>query len=64
MTPITPRLWVDDAGNEAVVELGPRDMVRTPAGQAHFIRNPGAGAATLWTVIGQSDDDDFTFQAG
>lgn len=57
-------VWIDESGAQAAVELGPRDMVRTPAGQAHFIRNPGAGAATLWTVIGQSDEDDFTFQAG
>lgn len=56
-------VWVDDAGNEAVTELGPRDMVRTPAGQAHYIRNTSAGAANLWVVIGQSEDDDFTYQA-
>lgn len=56
-------VWVDDAGNEAVTELGPRDLVRTPAGQAHYIRNPGAGAATLWTVIGSAEDDGITYEA-
>ncbi|PWE29657.1 cupin [Pararhodobacter marinus] len=56
-------VWVDDNGNEAVIELGPRDLVRTPAGQAHYIRNNGAGAATLWTVIGQAENDDFAYQA-
>ena len=50
-------VWVDDNGDEAVVELGPRDLVKTPAGQAHYLRNPGAGAATVWTVIGTSGDD-------
>jgi mannose-6-phosphate isomerase-like protein (cupin superfamily) len=45
-----------------VTELGPRDLVRTPAGQAHCIRNPGAGAATLWTVIGSSEDDAITYE--
>lgn len=56
-------VWVDGAGNEAVTELGPRDLVRTPAGQAHYIRNPGAGAATLWTVIGSAEDDGITYEA-
>ena len=56
-------VWVDGAGNEASVELGPRDLVRTPAGQAHYIRNPGAGAATLWTVIGDAKDDGITYAA-
>lgn len=57
-------VWVDADGTEASVELGPRDMVRTPAGQAHAIRNNSAGAATVWTVIGQSEDDGFAYQAG
>ncbi len=56
-------VWVDADGNEAVTELGPRDLVRTPAGQAHSIRNPGAGAATLWTVIGSAEDDGITYEA-
>ncbi|RMF35903.1 MAG: cupin [Alphaproteobacteria bacterium] len=56
--------WVDDDGSEAVVELGPRDLVRTPAGRDHFIRNPGAGHATLWTVIGSAGDDGAVYRAG
>lgn len=56
-------VWVDDAGNEAAVELGPRDLVQTPAGQKHYIRNPGAGAATLWVVIGSTEPDGFAYQA-
>ena len=56
-------VWVDADGNEAVTELGPRDLVRTPAGQAHYVRNPGAGAATLWTVIGSAEDDGITYEA-
>ncbi|MEO0361068.1 MAG: cupin [Pseudomonadota bacterium] len=55
--------WVDADGTEAVVELGPRDLVRTPAGQAHFLRNPGAGAATAWVVVGQSGAETVTFEA-
>ncbi len=56
-------VWIDADGNEAVTELGPRDLVRTPAGQAHYVRNPGAGAATLWTVIGSAEDDGITYEA-
>jgi len=56
-------IWTDEAGNEAVVELGPRDLVRTPAGQAHAIRNNGAGAATVWTVIGSAEDDGLAYEA-
>lgn len=50
-------VWVDEDGTEAVVELGPRDLTKTPAGQKHYLRNPGAGAAVVWTVIGTSGDD-------
>ena len=57
-------VWVDDAGNEVSVELGPRDLVKTPAGQIHFLRNPGAGAATVWTVIGTAGDDGAVYQKG
>lgn len=57
-------VWVDDTGDEAVVELGPRDLVKTPAGQAHYLRNPGAGAATVWTVIGSSGDDGAVYKKG
>ncbi|RMF36091.1 MAG: cupin, partial [Alphaproteobacteria bacterium] len=42
----------------------PRDLVRTPAGRDHFIRNPGAGHATLWTVIGSAGDDGAVYRAG
>jgi mannose-6-phosphate isomerase-like protein (cupin superfamily) len=56
-------VWYDEDGTETAVELGPRDLVRTPAGQPHSIRNRGAGAATVWTVIGSSEHDGITFEA-
>jgi len=56
-------VWVDDAGNEAVVELGPRDLVRTPAGQAHYLRNVGAAVASVWTLIGCAGDDGAIYRA-
>ncbi|MEO0386439.1 MAG: cupin [Pseudomonadota bacterium] len=55
--------WVDDSGGQSIVELGPRDLVRIPAGQAHFLQNPGAGAATAWVVVGQSGAEDVSFKA-
>lgn len=57
-------VWVDENGGEAVVELGPRDLVKTPAGQAHYLRNPGAGHATLWTVIGSVGEDGAVYAKG
>lgn len=54
--------WEDD-GKTVEVELGPRDLVKTPAGQKHWIRNDGAGAATVWHVIGTAEDDGVTYEA-
>ena len=41
-----------------------RDLVKTPAGQAHYLRNPGAGAATVWGVIGTAGDDGAVYKKG
>ena len=57
-------VWVDDDGTEASVELGPRDLTKTPAGQRHFLRNSGGGAATVWTVIGTAGDDGAIYSKG
>jgi len=57
-------VWVDENGKEAVIELGPRDLVKTPAGQKHYLRNPGAGAATVWTAIGKFGDDGAVYAKG
>lgn len=54
--------WEDD-GKTVEVELGPRDLVKTPAGQKHWIRNDGAGAATVWHVIGTAEDDGVAYEA-
>jgi mannose-6-phosphate isomerase-like protein (cupin superfamily) len=56
--------WVDSDGHEAVVELGPRDLVKTPAGQAHWVRSCGDVPASVWCVIGQAQDDHVQFGAG
>lgn len=57
-------VWVEEDGTEASVELGPRDLIKTPAGQAHYLRNPGVGPATVWTVIGTSGDDGAVYRKG
>ena len=54
----------EDNGKVAEVELGPRDLVKTPAGRPHWIRNDAAGAATVWTVIGSSGDDGAVYAKG
>ena len=56
--------WTDVNGYETSVELGPRDMVKTPAGQAHYLRNDSAGAATVWTIIGSSGEDGAIYSKG
>ncbi|MEM9198997.1 MAG: cupin domain-containing protein [Pseudomonadota bacterium] len=55
--------WARD-GETVEVELGPRDLVKTPAGQPHWFRNPGAGAATVWCVIGCDGDDGVVYRPG
>lgn len=51
----------EENGERVEVELGPRDLVKTPAGRAHWFRNNGAGAATVWHVIGGSEPDDVVY---
>ena len=57
-------VWVGEDGQEASIELGPRDLVKTPAGQAHYLRNSGVGHATVWTVIGTAGEDGAVYKKG
>lgn len=54
--------WEAD-GQRVEVELGPRDLVKTPAGRRHWIRNNSAGPATVWHVIGSVEADAVVYQA-
>lgn len=54
--------WEED-GQRVEVELGPRDLVKTPAGRRHWIRNNSAGTATVWHVIGSVEADGVAYQA-
>lgn len=53
----------EDKGERVEVELGPRDLIKTPAGRAHWFRNNSAAAATVWSVIGTSAADTVAYQA-
>ncbi|SEO98522.1 Cupin domain-containing protein [Salinihabitans flavidus] len=53
----------EENGETVEVELGPRDLVKTPAGRKHWFRNDSAAPATVWTVIGQADDDGVRYVA-
>jgi len=54
----------EENGEVVEIELGPRDLVKTPAGRKHWFRNDSAAPVTVWTVIGQSEEDGVTYQAG
>ncbi len=51
----------EENGETVEVELGPRDLVKTPAGRKHWFRNNSAGHATVWTVIGTAQDDQLRY---
>lgn len=53
----------EENGETVEVELGPRDLVKTPAGRKHWFRNDSAGHATVWTVIGTAEDDGVAYTA-
>lgn len=48
--------WEQD-GEQVEIELGPRDLVKNPAGRAHWFRNNSAGPVTVWHVVGTAADD-------
>ncbi|MEM5476255.1 cupin domain-containing protein [Pacificibacter sp. AS14] len=53
----------EEGGETFEVELGPRDLVKTPAGRKHWFRNNGASAATVWYVVGSAEPETVTFEA-
>ena len=52
----------EENGEKVEMELGPRDLVKTPAGRAHWFRNNSAAPATVWLVIGQAEADGVVYQ--
>ncbi len=55
--------WLDEAGQRATAVLGPRDLLLTPAGRAHWFANRGTGPATVWAVVGDAKPEGVTFAA-
>nr|WP_319248539.1 cupin domain-containing protein [uncultured Celeribacter sp.] len=53
--------WEED-GETVEIELGPRDLVKTPAGRKHWFRNNGAGHATVWYVVGSAEPETVKFE--
>lgn len=53
----------EENGEQVEVELGPRDLVKTPAGRKHWFHNNGAGHATVWYIIGSAEPETVTFKA-
>lgn len=53
----------EENGETVEVELGPRDLVKTPAGRKHWFRNNSAVPASVWVVIGMAEDDGVVYTA-
>lgn len=53
--------WAEN-GDKVETQLGPRDLVKTPAGRPHWFRNDGAAPVTAWHVIGSAAPDPIRFE--
>lgn len=53
----------EENGEKVELELGPRDLVKTPAGRKHWFRNNSAAHATVWSVIGSAEEDSIVYEA-
>ena len=53
--------WEED-GEVTEVELGPRDLVKTPAGRKHWFRNNSASPATVWYIVGEAGEESVRFE--
>jgi mannose-6-phosphate isomerase-like protein (cupin superfamily) len=52
----------EEAGLTVEAELGPRDLLLSPARRPHWFRNNSAGPCTVWTVIGTEQPETVTFE--
>ncbi|MEW5422751.1 cupin domain-containing protein [Amorphus sp. 3PC139-8] len=52
----------EENGEAVEVELGPRDLLKTPAGQPHWFRNNSAGHATVWYIVGDAEPETVVFE--
>jgi mannose-6-phosphate isomerase-like protein (cupin superfamily) len=51
-----------DGGESVEIELGPRDLLVTPAGRKHWFRNNSAGACTVWSLVGSPGAETVAFE--
>lgn len=54
--------WEED-GKTVEVELGPRDLVKTPSGRKHWFVNKGVAPVTAWYIVGAPGEETVTYQA-
>jgi len=54
----------EENGQSFQAELGPRDLLKTPAGRAHWFRNDSPTAATVWNVVGEAGAETVRFARG
>lgn len=52
----------EENGETVEVELGPRDLLKTPAGQKHWFRNNSAGHASVWYVVGDASPETIVYE--
>jgi len=52
----------EENGKAVEVELGPRDLLKTPAGQPHWFRNNNAAAATVWYIVGDAKPETVVYE--
>ncbi|MEL4072421.1 cupin [Ochrobactrum sp. GPK 3] len=52
----------EENGETVEVELGARDLLKTPARQAHWFYNNSVTPATVWHVIGESGPETVRFE--
>lgn len=52
----------EENGEKVEMELGPRDLLKTPAGQPHWFRNNGAAHATVWYIVGNAEAETVKYE--
>ncbi|GAA0613789.1 cupin domain-containing protein [Paenochrobactrum glaciei] len=52
----------EENGEKFETELGPRDLLKTPAGQPHWFRNNGASHATVWYIVGNAEAETVKYE--
>lgn len=59
----TLKVGWEENGRTVQAELGPRDLLLTPAGRRRWFRNEGVGPSTAWNVIGTHHPEAVRFES-